>query len=126
MDGVTVLAGEIVQNKAVALMDRFVPTVSGVAGIARTAALNLGVAVAGSLAARKLAPSRSRMLAAGLFARATANILATTPAAALLGDGAVYEVADGVSAYPQFAAYPGDAFAAYPSMATADVPHGEH
>lgn len=129
IDGVTVLAGEIVQNKVVAIADRFVPTMTGVAGIARTAGLNLAVATIGSLAARKFAPSRSRMLAAGLFARATANILATTPAAALLGDGAVYEVNDGVSAYPGLAAYPGSgysAFAAYPSMATADVPLAEH
>jgi hypothetical protein len=125
VDGVTVLAGEIVQNKVVAIADRFVPTMTGVAGIARTAGLNLIVATVGSLAARKFAPGRSRMLAAGLFARATANILATTPAAALLGDGAVYEVTDGVSAYPGLSAYPGS-FAAYPSVATADVPHAEH
>lgn len=120
VDGVTVLAGEIVQNKAVALVDRFVPTMSGVAGIARTAGLNLAVATAASIAARKFAPSRSRMLTAGFFARATANILAVTPAAALLGDGAVYEIPAGMGAYAQ----PG--FAAYPMMATADLPHAEH
>lgn len=138
-DGALVLAGEIVQNKATALVDKFVPQMgAGVAAqMARVGIVNLGIASAIALGTRKFVPGMSRMLTAGAFSRGFANIIATTPAAPLLGDGVVYDDAgmgddyDGVGAYarPQLGAYatgPGTGMGAYPSMATVDVPHSEH
>ncbi len=134
-DGALVLAGEVVQNKATALADKFVPQFgTGVAAqMARVGLVNLGVASAIAIGTRKFLPGYSRMVTAGAFSRGLANIIATTPAAPLLGDGVVYDEGmgddyDGVGAYAQPAALGAYApsLGAYPSAATVDVPHAEH
>lgn len=136
-DGALVLAGEVVQNKATALADKFVPQFgSGVAAqMARVGLVNLGVASAIAIGTRKFLPGYSRMVTAGAFSRGLANIIATTPAAPLLGDGVVYDDAgmgddyDGVGAYAQPAqlgAYAQPGLGAYPNAATVDIPHAEH
>lgn len=132
-DGALVLAGEVVQNKATALADKFVPQLgTGVAAqMARVGLVNLGIASAIAIGTRKFLPGYSRMVTAGAFSRGLANIIATTPAAALLGDGVVYDdlgddgdgSGNGVGAYPRAV---GAGMGAYPSMATADIPHAEH
>jgi hypothetical protein len=121
MDGVTVLAGEIVQNKTVMIAEKFIPAMGP--ALVRTAVVNLSVAVAGSMVAKKFAGAHARMLVAGMFARAAANILANTPAAALLGDGVAYpDGHEDMAAYPSISA----GMAAYPNLATADVSFAEH
>ncbi len=123
-DGAVILGGEIAQNKIVALGDKFVPHfgTSTTMAIARVGVLNIAVASGISLGTRKLLPKYSRMAAGGAWARAIANVLAQTPAAALLGDGVVYDDYRQLSGYVQMPS----GMAAYPSPATADLPHGEH
>lgn len=135
-DGALVLAGEVVQNKATALADKFVPQFgTGMAAqMARVGLVNLGVASAIAIGTRKFLPGYSRMVTAGAFSRGLANIIATTPAAPLLGDGVVYDEGmgddyDGVGAYARgIGAYSqaGPGLGAFPSAATVDVPHAEH
>lgn len=132
-DGALVLAGEVVQNKATALVDKFVPQMgSGVAAqMARVGLVNLGVASIIAIGSRRVLPGYSRMVTAGAFSRGLANIIATTPIAPLLGDGVVYEgyddgeagsVGTGMGAYPRV----GAGLGAYPNPATADIPFAEH
>lgn len=126
IDGLSVLGGEIVQNKVVTLADKFVPAFGTTAmmATARVGILNIGVATAIAIGVKKVLPGRARFVAAGAFARGFANVLATTPVAALLGDGVVYDdYRANMAAYPRELS-PG--MAAYPSPSTVDVPHSEH
>lgn len=136
MDGALVLAGETVQNKAVQAISAAIPSFGSTTGalMLRGAAINIGVATAGSLMAKKVVPTQARMITAGLFARAIANCLAGTPLATLLSDypaavlggyrrrpmGA-YPALPAMGAYPQVGA-----MGAYPGVAFGNVPAGSN